>query len=359
MVTAILFRRGFIYTSWQARRVIPSAKSRFRELGLGLDEGLDLLSFSCSNFLLALPGVPSVYAQTANGGRAAFDFLNISPITRAVGMGGAYTALGDDSGSIYYNPAGLASVLTNEMNLTYLDLYQSISYEFITFAYPLESALPGIGGTVAVSANLLQPGSQNRTDDNNNITGTFSSGDSVYTLAYAKAFGPNFHVGMSVKYIQQQIDTASSSLFDMDLGVVVLPSFDGMRVGIALKNLGAESSGFNLPLTLDTGISYRRYEILSEQDDGALTVDATFPIQPIEDSVGMSLGGEYNFKWVGSRATLRLGYTILGNSLSGVGFAVGAGYGIDFSGAVIFLDYAYTPEDIFGDANRFSLTTKF
>jgi hypothetical protein len=299
------------------------------------------------------------FSQTASGGRSAFDFLNISPISRAVGVGEAYTALGDDVGAIYYNPAGLASVLTNEFNATYLSLYQSINYEFLAFAYPLTPSLPSVGGTLGISANFLQPGSLQRTNDFGVTLGTFSSEDQAFTLAYARSLGPSVQAGLSVKYIQQQIDTLTTSLFALDAGLVILPPFDGMRVGVALKNLGAQSVGFSLPFNLDTGISYRHYEIFSEQDDGALSVDAIFPLQPIEDQFGMRVGGEYNFKWIGNRITLRAGYTLFDNDLSGIGLTVGAGYGLDLSGAVLFLDYAFAPEDIFGVTNRISLTTKF
>src|SRR5271170_7942611 len=110
-------------------------------------------------FLLLWLGMnSSAHSQTANGGRNSFDFLKISPISRAVGVGEAYTALGDDVGSIYYNPAGLASVLTNEFNATYLSLYQSVNYEFLAFAYPMTPSFPGVGGVFAISANFLQPG---------------------------------------------------------------------------------------------------------------------------------------------------------------------------------------------------------
>ncbi len=299
------------------------------------------------------------YSQTDNGGRAAFDFLKISPISRAVGMGGAYTALGDDVGSIFYNPAGLASVLTNELNVTYISLYQSFNYEFLAYAYPLGESLPSIGGTVALSASLLQPGNQSRTNDSGVTTGTFSSGDQVFSLAYARAIGERLHVGLTLNMIQQQIDTISSSIFDMDAGIVVLPPFDGMRLGLSLKNIGSQVSEFDLPFTLNAGLSYRRYEILSEQDDGALTAEISFPLEPIEDPVGVKVGGEYDFKWVGSRATVRAGYEFLDTSLDGVGLGIGAGYGLDFEGTVLFLDYAYAPADIFGEAQRISITTKF
>ncbi len=313
--------------------------------------------------LLVCWGASSLaFSQTANGGRDAYEFLKISPIVRAVGVGGAYTALGDDVGTIYYNPAGLASLLTSELNFTYLSLYQSINYEFIAFGYPLGENLPSVGGTVGISVNFLQPGNLPRTDDTGvtvNGNGTFSSGDQVFTFAYARPFGPNVHAGISVKMIQQQIDTISSTIFAMDAGLVVLPAFDGMRIGFTLKNLGAQSSGFDLPFSLNAGISYRRYELFTEQDDAALTAETTFPLKPIEDRVGMRVGAEYNFKWVGSRVTLRGGYTFLDKDLNGVGLTLGAGYGLDLSGTVLFIDYAYAPADIFGDSHRISLTTKF
>ena len=301
-------------------------------------------------------------AQTANGGRAAFDFLKISPISRAVAVGGAYTAMGDDIGSIYYNPAGLASMLTSELNVTYLSLYESINYEFLAFGYPLGEAMPDIGGTIAFSASLLQPGSLARTNDFGvtiNGTATFSSGAQVFSFAYARPFGRFVHFGAACNFIQQQIDTVSSSLFDADLGLVVLPPFDGMRLGLSLKNIGAQAAGFDLPFTLNTAISYRRYELFTQQDDGALTAEVSLPLQPIEDPAGVNVGAEYDFKQYGYRITVRGGYEFLDTALNGIGLAAGAGFGLDFGGAVLFLDYAFAPEDIFGVSNRLSLTTKF
>ena len=237
--------------------------------------------FLLAGMLLAMGSPTLSMAQNASGGRAAFDFLKISPISRAVGLGGAYTAIGDDIGSIYYNPAGLAGLLTSEMNITYLSLYQSINYEFLAFGYPLGESMPGLGGTVALSAALLQPGSLPRTNDSGvtvNGTASFSSGDQVFSIAYARDFGPYLQGGVCVNYIQQTIDTASTSLFDADAGVVILPPFDGMRVGLSLKNMGAQAAGFDLPFTLNTALSYRHYELFSGQDDGALTAEVALAL---------------------------------------------------------------------------------
>lgn len=308
-------------------------------------------------FLLGLGGIQTAQAQT--GGRSAFEFLKISPFARAMGMGEAYSAVGDDVASIQYNPAGLASVLTNEVDFTYLSLYQGVNFESIAAAVPLDSLVPAIGGTLAANVNLIQGGTFQRSDDAGNPDGTFTTGDDIITLAYAKSLGM-IQLGVSGKFIQQQIDTVSSTLFAADAGLVVTPSFPGMRLGLSLKNIGAEdNSDYVLPMILDAAISYRRYELLTYQDDGMITVETDFPVHPIEDQVGMRIGGEYDFKWIGSRASLRMGYKFLDEDLSGVGFTTGVGYALDLQGAVVFLDYAFAPEDVFGVSNRISLSTKF
>src|SRR5260221_6259450 len=147
-----------------------------------------------------------------------------------------------------------------------------MNYEFVAFGYPLGESMPSFGGTLAFSVNLIQPGNLSKTDDTGTVVngnGTFSGGDQVCTLAYARAIGSSVHAGFSVKLIQQQIDTFQTSLFDMDAGIVVLPPMDGMRIGFTLKNLGAQSSGFDLPFSLNAGISYRRYENFREHGEVA------------------------------------------------------------------------------------------
>ncbi len=285
--------------------------------------------------------------------------MKISPIARAVAVGESYTALGDDIGSIFYNPAGLASCLTSEFNFTYLKLYEGVNNEFIAFAYPLGPSVPKLGGVVAASVNLIQFGTEERTLNDGTVQGTFSSGDNQFTLAYAREFGSYVHAGLAAKVVRQQIDTVADSKFSLDGGVVVLPPFDGMRVGVSFRNLAGKSQGFDLPLGITTGISYRQYELFGYHGDGALTVEGDFAIKPIEDRTGMRAGLEYNYKWVGARATLRGGYKFLDTDVDGVGLTVGGGFGVDVGGTILFLDYAFAPNGDFDAAHRISLTTKF
>lgn len=313
-------------------------------------------------FLIWLGIGSTAFAQVQNnGGLDAFDFVHISSYARAIAVGGAYTALGDDVGSIYYNPAGLGSVLTNEVTMTYLMMYQGLSYESLAFAYPIDPVFHGLGGTLGISVNMLQSGLIPKTDDTGvlNPNSNFSVGDDLFTFSYAHTLGNDFEAGLTFKYIEQQIDVVSSSILAVDAGVLFSPGNDGVRVGVDLKNISDTISGYSLPFSLNTGISFRQYGFFVKQDDIALTIDSSFPLQ-IQDSLQVNVGGEYDLKWVGSRLSLRAGYSFLGTTdLTGIGLSAGAGYGIDFGGLVVFLDYAYTPADIFGDSNQFSLTTKF
>jgi hypothetical protein len=306
---------------------------------------------------LGVLGLQPLHAgDSGTGGRNSFEFLKISPVARALAMGDAYTAAGDDVGSVFYNPAGLASCLTNEFNVTYLRLYQSIDDEFIAFAHPIGYSL---GGVLAVSAHLVQYGTTARALNDGSANGTFSAGQGQYNIAYAHELTSFLHGGLTVKLLRQQIDNSTESKVAVDGGVVVLPHFEGLRVGLSIRNLGGKSQDFDLPMVLSTGISYRRYELFNPNDDGVFSVEGDFGLKPLESSNGMRVGAEYNYKWVGQRASLRMGYKFLDQDVSGVGFTAGAGYGFDAGGAVLFLDYAFAPNGDFGATHRVSLTTKF
>jgi hypothetical protein len=112
-------------------------------------------------------------------------------------------------------------------------------------------------------------------------------------------------------------------------------------------------------MALTTGISYRKYQLFGYHGDGALSVEGDFAIKPIENRTGMRAGFEYNYKWIGGRASLRMGYKFLDVDVKGVGLTAGGGLGYDMGGTVMFLDYAYAPNGDFGAAQRISLSTKF
>lgn len=66
---------------------------------------------------------------------AAFENINIG--ARPMGMGGAFSAVADDTNAIAWNPAGLAELRSPQIGLSYLELYGLVNYNFVSFANPL------------------------------------------------------------------------------------------------------------------------------------------------------------------------------------------------------------------------------
>ena len=88
--------------------------------------------------------------------RAAYDDVGVG--ARVTGLGRAYTAVSDDVYSIYYNPAGLATLDRKEFGTTYSRLLTGLSdgsnlqNSFLGYAHPLDD---GRKGTLGVAWNYF------------------------------------------------------------------------------------------------------------------------------------------------------------------------------------------------------------
>ena len=59
------------------------------------------------------------FAALGTKGTSGAEFLELAVNARAVAMGEAFTAVGEDSDSIYFNPAGVMSIKQNLVAITY------------------------------------------------------------------------------------------------------------------------------------------------------------------------------------------------------------------------------------------------
>ena len=62
-------------------------------------------------------------------GTTAAQFLKIGVGPRAIGMGGAYTALADDINAMYWNPAGLSRMNSKEAFFNHVDWIMDVKME--------------------------------------------------------------------------------------------------------------------------------------------------------------------------------------------------------------------------------------
>ena len=175
------------------------------------------------------------------------SFLNIGVGARALGMGGAYTALADDVNTAGWNPAGLAALSRREVGV----------------------AQPTRFGTLGAAGSYLSHGTLEGRDAQGRPTGGFSAADSVVALSYARGVSAAM-LGGSLKFAQSRIAFASGEAVAADLGArLALASFGPGRplLGAAVQNLG---SGMRLgdqtaplPLTLSLGAGSVSYTHLT------------------------------------------------------------------------------------------------
>ena len=88
--------------------------------------------------LALLPGAlfGQSFSSSAKGTTAA-DFLQLGVGGRAMGLGGAYTAVADDASALYWNPAGLTSVEKRDVTFMHAQYLQSSFYDYAAYAQNL------------------------------------------------------------------------------------------------------------------------------------------------------------------------------------------------------------------------------
>ena len=96
--------------------------------------------------LLMLP-ISAPYAHATDGaGTTSFSFIKIIPGARQAAIGGAFSAVDGDVNALYWNPAALARLTTEQVTVTYTNYFQDVQFGFVGYARPLGTRqVVGIG----------------------------------------------------------------------------------------------------------------------------------------------------------------------------------------------------------------------
>ena len=281
-------------------------------------------------------------ARASAPGQEPFNFLFLDAGARPAAMGGAYTALADDSNALLYNPGALGMEKRTEATFMYNEYVQTISQEYVGFA-----ARNGFG----FNLNSLDFGSVPRTTYNSPAGAGDSTGldDLAVTAGYGHKILDSLSAGVAVKYIRESIDASSARAFALDAGILYKAPFaQGLSLGAAVQNVGEPvtfvTSKEYLPLNVRAGAGYD-FKILGR--DNTVSLDLT---KERSQAVLVAVGLESRMIDV---LPLRLGFSTSNDA----GPGITAGFGYVFGRGSF--DYAIAPYGDLGLTNRISVTWRF
>lgn len=214
---------------------------------------------------LSLLGARALSAQGTSGTDAGV-FLLLPTGAQAVGMGQAFVAAEAGSESVWWNPAGLATQAKHELAIHHSQTIAATG-DVLAFVIPSKRR-----GTFALSVNILNPGEQQVTDDQNQPVGVILPRDLVYAATYAKSFAGRFNAGLTYKVVQFRVDcsgqcstvgTFVNSSHAADAGVQYRTTPESpLSLGVAVRNfggkvkVGSSGAGDALPTRTDAGFLY-------------------------------------------------------------------------------------------------------
>jgi len=314
----------------------------------------------CLMLALLTLGAAAADGQTlTKTGTSAAAFLKIGLGTRAIGMGGAFTATADDISAVYWNPAGLATTYGAEAAFNHVNWFADVRLDFAGFS----TRLADFGVLGAFVTVMSMDEMDVRTIEMPTGTGErFSAGALAIGLSYARSLTEDFSIGFSAKYLREYIWNSSASGLAVDVGVLYrIPVLNELRLAAAVSNFGTkmklegrdnlvvqqvggtngnlintsvEVESYDLPLLFRVGVAVD----LVKTEDFRVTAEVD-AVHPNDNTEYLNTGIEAGWKEL---VFLRGGWKSLLERDTEQGFTLGAGVQAPVVGALrATLDYAY------------------
>lgn len=330
-----------------------------------------------------------VFSAPAQATKYAGAFMENGGGARALGMGGAFTAVADDPSATFWNPAGLAALTDKEILLMHSERFGDlIDRDFVSYTQPVSwNILGGTNSGIGLSVIRLGvddiPFTEHLTEqldtngdgtvDDNEIIGLLDLQDDIIyksdqelalMLSYGETVG-SWQIGASIKFVRQSIGKYSSMGVGADLGLLRPKVWRNLDFGIKFQDLTTTylswSTGRNELITpaIVPGLAWR--QPLSDWNMDltlAGSLETRFDNRGEADqfhsgsySSNAHLGVELGFS---RKVFLRGGYDSgfsAGNLTAGVGFRINR----------LTVDYAYAGDslDIDEVTHRISLSYRF
>ena len=192
------------------------------------------------------------------GGKAVYQFLNITTSPRQAALGGkVITFYDNDVNQPMFNPAAINDQMNNRLALNYGSYFGEVSYGTASYAYTYDRHI----NTFQAGVNYVNYGQIDGYDEDGNQTATFTGSEIALSFGYAYNIPfTDFHIGASAKLISSTLESYSSYGGAVDLGAIYIDEKNDINYAFVIRNFGTQFttySGVNerLPFDIMLGIS--------------------------------------------------------------------------------------------------------
>lgn len=305
-----------------------------------------------------------------NNGTRAAQFLKFPVGARATAMGESYAAVANDASALFWNPGGIGRLKDVDVHLSHVSYLLDINFNYASLVIPTAT------GNLGFSAAVLNMGDERVTtlsDPDGESGVSWSASSFAIGLTFSRALTDRFSVGITGKYIQENVFNSSAKSVAVDIGSLYETGLRGLKIGMAMTNFGGKMrlsgrdltlrdvdadpsvggnsgqaadlqvSSWPLPLNFRVGVSLDIFR----NESGALMLASDFN-HPTDAQERIQVGAEYSFM---SRFFVRGGYKFNYDEES---FTLGGGVKL----STFSFDYAYRDFGILGDVPTFSLNLR-
>jgi len=303
---------------------------------------------------------PATAGNERRIGTSGAQELRIPVGARGTALGGAILADVQGIEAIYWNPAGLAYLENTEAVFSHQPYLAEINVNFVGVAHTIEGL-----GTIGAAAKIVSIGDmEETTEDQPDGTGrVYGPSLSVISMSFSRILTNRVSFGITGKFIYERIFEVSASGIAFDAGVIYDPGWNGIKMGMALKDYGPQmkfsgigfdrtlddrpvtpkAASFDLPSSLSLGMSYTATKGVNQAMVSGNFINNNY-------SMDMWQGGfEYTYD---NKYCLRAGYNYSSQDKWQYGLTLGGGLSYEFQGTKLTFEYAWADVDVF-DANQY------
>lgn len=284
-------------------------------------------------------------------GQSGWQFLHLPTVARNAALADVRSSLThNDASAVFTNPAKLVDISNVDASFTKINYVADISYMTAAVAKDF-----GNWGVFGIHFASLDAGDMYRTEnifnkdlgvtERSGDLETFTAGDLLVGLSYARSVTDRLSIGGNFSYIQEKLDQTKVENFNVDFGLFFRTGFRSLNLSMVARNFGpdTEFAGFTelygvpqnvrMPLDFRLGVSY---DLIKNNNGSPHKLSSYLEgVHPNDGPERIHAALEYTFLDIFS---LRGGYKF---NYDEQGLTVGAGLNFDMSGITGRIDYAY------------------